>query len=294
MKNVILDCYTDEPSGYGVRPFLGTHQLHLAQALSYQQQDYDYITIDDLRYNSYLLYGDKGIIAKHNTISTQKEINQITLNCQTAIQKLQEADFIYIVMGCFVTYEYFSSQPPQEQEVYNFIKDTRAKKVLFYVLGTENFKQSLFASSRLSKIVDDICFGNTYRYILNDRRSVDDNLLLPNYDLLNKIYGEYPKIIEQLQKPIIAEIETGTGCNTPTCSYCIEAQRKIKPVYREPHSIIKQVEQLYLAGVRHFRLGRQPNFFHYCYQDATKLEIFLSGIRNVCPDLKTLHIMKSL
>jgi radical SAM superfamily enzyme with C-terminal helix-hairpin-helix motif len=47
---VIFDCYTDEPSGYGVRPYLGTHQIHLSQALSHLGVDHVYLTIDDLRY----------------------------------------------------------------------------------------------------------------------------------------------------------------------------------------------------------------------------------------------------
>lgn len=49
-KTVILDCYTDEPSGYGARPYLGTHQIHLAQALSYKHEPFSYLTIDDLRF----------------------------------------------------------------------------------------------------------------------------------------------------------------------------------------------------------------------------------------------------
>ncbi len=49
---VILDCYTDEPSGYGVRPYLGTHQIHLSQALAYRGLPHIYLTIDDLRYAS--------------------------------------------------------------------------------------------------------------------------------------------------------------------------------------------------------------------------------------------------
>ena len=111
--------------------------------------------------------------------------------------------------------------------------------------------------------MDKVCIGNTYRFVLEN--SSNDNFLLPNYELLNKISGQPVHIIEQHNYPILAEIETGTGCNTPTCSYCIEAKRHIRPTYREPQIIVNQIKALYNCGVRHFRLGRQPNFFHYQY-----------------------------
>ncbi|HSQ97259.1 MAG TPA: hypothetical protein VLL98_00900 [Rickettsiales bacterium] len=290
MKNIILDCYTDEPSGYGVRPFIGTHQIHLAQALTYIGEKYDYITIDDIRYNNDKLCNNSDLINKHNSGNSQKLINNVTNNKDIALQLINDADIIYLVMGCFVEYEYFSSKPPKSDEVYEYLKNSKAKKILFYVLGGEDFKQGNFKSSKLHNIIHDICFGNTYRYVLNDFKDSNDNLLEPNYNLLEKISHSYPYLIEQIGKPIIAEIETGTGCNTPTCSYCIECKRKIKPIYREPSDIICQINILYKSGVRHFRLGRQPNFYHYQYKNVSKLDELLSGIRSTCPDLKTLHI----
>ena len=42
----ILDCYTDEPAGLGVPPFLGTYPRYIAGSL--EEIPY-YLTIDDLR-----------------------------------------------------------------------------------------------------------------------------------------------------------------------------------------------------------------------------------------------------
>ncbi len=277
-KTVILDCYTDEPSGYGARPYLGTHQIHLAQALSYKNETFSYLTIDDLRFAS----GEK------ETENTNIRILNKTKNAPQAIDIIKNAEIIYIVMGCFVEYKYFSCEPPSIDEVYTFLKNTKAKKVLFYVLGVENNICSAYRNSHLAKIIDTVCIGNTYRFVLEN--SAIDNFLLPNYDLLDKISSQPIHIIEQLNYPILAEIETGTGCNTPTCSYCIEAKRHIRPSYREPHSIINQISALYQSGVRHFRLGRQPNFFHYQYNSISKLKELLSGIREFATDIQTLHI----
>ncbi len=277
-KTVILDCYTDEPSGYGARPFLGTHQTHLAQALSYKNESFSYLTIDDLRFAN----------GERETTESNIRILNKTKNANNALDIIANAETIYIVMGCFTEYKYFSCLPPSIDEVYQKLENTRAKKILFYVLGTTNDVCSEYQSSSLAKIIDAVCIGNTYRFILEEGNK--DDFLLPNYDLLAKISNQPVNIIEQLEYPIIAEIETGTGCDTPSCSYCIEAKRHIRPSYREPQDIIRQIKSLYDCGVRHFRLGRQPNFFHYQYNSVEKLEELLSGIRETCPDLQTLHI----
>lgn len=278
-KVVILDCYTDEPSGYGARPYLGTHQTHLSQALSYKNIPHKYLTIDDLRFAS----GERGMPDKTNIRILNK-----TQNADFAIDIVNNADQIYLIMGCFIDYKYFSCEPPKSDEVYNFLKNSKASKVLFYVLGSEAGLPDSYKQSKLATIIDDVCIGNTYRYVLEP--GINKTYLQPNYDLLAKISNQRVQILDQLNNPIIAEIETGTGCDRPTCRYCIEAERHIKPSYRSPESIIDQVHSLYDSGVRHFRLGRQPNLFHYQYNDVNKFNHMLSGIREKCPNLQTLHI----
>jgi len=280
---VVLDCYTDEPSGYGVRPYLGTHQLHLSQALAFLGLDHYYLTIDDLRYCSRGINGNSG----KTDIST---LNR-TRNCDKALSILHQAKIIFIVMGCFVDYTYFSAVPPKSDEVYTYLKNTAARKILFYVLGTADGIAPDYTNSRLSNLLDRVEYGNAYRFVVENGSSVGSlDLVEPNYDLLDKISSCIPPIIYQLRYPIIAEIETGSGCNTASCSFCIECVRPLRPTYRAPSSIVRQVKVLYEAGVRHFRLGRQPNFYHYQNQDTIQTERLLSGIRETCPQIETLHV----
>jgi radical SAM superfamily enzyme with C-terminal helix-hairpin-helix motif len=192
-------------------------------------------------------------------------------------------------MGCFVDYSYFSAVPPRSDEVYRYLLGTKARKILFYVLGIPNLPNVDYDSSRLSTILDHVEYGNTYRYILEDAIS-NTSLAEPNYQLLDSIAGVEPPLLSQLRFPIIAEIETGSGCNTATCSFCIECARPQVPTYRRADSITKQVSTLYRAGVRHFRLGRQPNFYHFAHQNVEEMRRLLASIRDQCPDLETLHI----
>ena len=56
MSYTILDCYTDEPAGLGVPPYLGTYPRYIA---GYLDEAIKYLTIDDLRlfkkYNSKII-----------------------------------------------------------------------------------------------------------------------------------------------------------------------------------------------------------------------------------------------
>ena len=49
MAYTILDCYTDEPAGLGVPPYLGTYPRYIAGYFG----KVNYITIDDLRFLNY-------------------------------------------------------------------------------------------------------------------------------------------------------------------------------------------------------------------------------------------------
>lgn len=282
MKTIILDCYTDEPSGYGVRPYLGSHQIHLSQALAHQGIEHYYITIDDLRFAS---SNSKNEINNETNISILNK----TVNANESINYINDAEVIYIIMGCFVDYNYFSCVPPKSNEVFDFLKNTKAKKILFYVMGIKDLISSDYSASKLMSIIDKVEYGNTYRFVFN-QSCKNETLLDPDYLLLDKISSTSIPIINQLISPIIAEIETGTGCNTPFCKFCIESLRSPKVIYREPSSIIMQIKTLYEQGVRHFRLGRQPNFYHYQKQSVEKMEELLYGIRTSCPEIKMLHI----
>lgn len=262
---------------------MGTHQLHLSQALAFLGLDHCYLTIDDLRYCS------RGII--ENLGSTDLTTLNRTKNCDNALSILHQAKVIYIIMGCFVDYSYFSAVPPKSDEVYTYLKDTTAKRILFYVLGTADGIAPDYKGSRLSYLIDRVDYGNTYRFIVESHSAhVKFGLANPNYDLLDKISSFAPPIVSQLRYPIIAEIETGSGCNTASCTFCIECARRLKPTYRDPDSIVKQIKSLYDEGVRHFRLGRQPNFYNYHNQDVYQMEKLLSCIREACPLIETLHI----
>lgn len=214
--DVIIDCYTDEPSGLGVPPYLSVHSRYIAGALKNKNIDYYYLNIDDLRFAN----GEK-----HFEDSYNKRIINKTKNFPNVSEILKNADNIYVVMGCFVKYEYVSAEPPSFVEVeklLNVFCDKKTNKLLFYSLGGSELTRENIRRTVPKELFNEIIFGNTYNYFIGEK----GNGFTPNYDKLKQIAIDSSSILEQLERPLVIEIETSTGCNRkPGCTFCIEGMR---------------------------------------------------------------------
>jgi radical SAM superfamily enzyme with C-terminal helix-hairpin-helix motif len=92
---------------------------------------------------------------------------------------------------------------------------------------------------------------------------------------------------------LIAELETSRGCPY-RCSFCTEPLYGAQPTFREPDAVVEEVGALYEQGVRHFRVGRQADILAYGGDgeapNPDALRRLYGGIREVAPDLETLHL----
>ena len=276
--DVIVDCYTDEPSGLGVPPFLSVHSRYIAGSLEEQKRKYYYLTIDDLRYSN----GEK-----HNNDSYNKRIINTTKNKDNVLDILNNASNIYVVMGCFVKYEYVSAEPPSFLEVENLLRKYSANKLLFYSLGGNELTRENVRKTVPQGLFDEIIFGNTYNYFIGET----SNKFKPNYDRLKNIAISSATVLKQLERPLVIEIETATGCNRkPGCTFCIEGMRGLPLQFREVEDIVSEIKSLYDNGALYFRLGRQPNFYAYKDCNPSEIEKLFKRIWEECPNIKTLHI----
>lgn len=275
---VILDCYTDEPSGLGVPPFLGIHSRYVAGCLELLKKEYFYITIDDIRYS---------LGERHKENTYNKRIINTTKNKDVAITLLNEAEKIYIIMGCFVKYDYFSAEPGTVDELIPLFMEHnyRFKSLLFYSLGGKDIID--ITAHRFSKdIFNEVFYGNVYNYFFES-----NNAFSTNYTILSKVAISSAAILKQLDRPLIIEIETASGCNrNPGCSFCIEGKRGFPLEFRDVNCIVAEIKALYIEGARYFRLGRQPNFYAYMNNDPKKIKELLVKIWQCCPEIRTLHI----
>lgn len=263
---VILDCYTDEASGLGVPPYIGTYPRYLYGYLKQQNPEAKiyYLTIDDVRL--WKKYGGKQLIPKKSEKTNIGTYN-LTINNKDTIKILNNCYELYVNLGVHVPGKYLSATPGTLKEVIPFIKDLKCKKILTgpATMGTQLFGGK-FAETEDLKLFNKI-----------------DAFTFP-FEKIKELSILGTELIEQIPDIRVIEIETGRGCNVGRCSFCTEPL-KSKVMFRDNKDVIEEVKKFYDLGARYFRLGKQTCF--YSLPDPINL---LKSIREECKEIKLLHI----
>ena len=263
MVYTIIDCYTDEPAGLGVPPYLGTYPRYIA---GYLNEGVNYLTIDDLR----LWRKHNGII--HETKKSQKTditTYNLTTNYKNVNKILQKTDTLIVVLGVHVPGKYLSAIPGTLNEIIPLIKDLKCKKILTgpAVFGTQLFGGRFYEKADLSAF-DKVSY-EMFNFLYKDVRQYS-------------IKGA--SILKQIPDIRMIEIETGHGCDIGKCSFCTEPIKN-KVEFRQKEDVLDEIKEFYKSGARYFRLGKQTCFYTLPY--AAEL---LKDIHSHCPDIKVLHI----
>lgn len=270
MIYTILDCYTDEPAGLGVPPYLGTYPRYLAGAIAEKKDEFFYLTIDDLR-----LLKRQGRQPKHE-MKTNIRVHNITSNHFNAGRILEKTDVLVIVAGVHTPGKYLSAEPATIREIIPLVSGLSCKKVLTgpAVWGTQAEGGKFF--EKIAEGVFDF---------------VDENFLgIDDYSEVRKFAVLGAEILKQIPYPVIVELETGRGCiRSPGCSFCTEPV-KHRFEHREQKDIHSEIKALYYYGARHFRLGKQSCFYSYKGYKTEEIYDLLAPIRKNFPEIKTLHI----
>ncbi len=262
MHYTILDCYTDEASGLGVPPYLGTYPRYIYGQLKKEGHQVTYLTIDDLRL--WKIYHNQ-----KKEPSEKEKTNILVYN--TTKNKAQEilgkTDALIVILGVHVPGKYLTALPGTLREVIPLVRDLKMKKILTgpAVFGTQ-LEGGKFFEKRDLTLFDE----------------VKDYALL--FSELEKIIPFSAGILEQIPDRRVIEIETSRGCNIGKCSFCTEPLKSCF-ANRKCEFIVKEVKLFYDNGARHFRLGKQADF----YSSDRPIEM-LKEIRKQCPEIETLHI----
>ncbi len=268
MAITILDCYTDEPSGLGVPPYLGTYPRYIYGYLKEQFPDEKiyYITIDDLRL----------LVKYHNKIPETKEhqktdisVFNLTVNSPQIYSIIKETSEMIINLGVHVPGKYLTATPGTIVEVSRLLHSLNitCKKTL---TGPAIFGTQMFGGKFFERIPEKL-FDQKKPFAFS-------------YDEIKRYSIAGAEIVKQIQNYKIIEIETGKGCNVGKCSFCTEPL-KAKVEYRKREDIVAEVKRFYDLGERNFRLGKQTCF--YSIPDPIKL---LQELRAACPHIEVLHI----
>ncbi len=267
MKYTILDCYTDEASGLGVPPYLGTYPRYLYGKLVSEGHEVTYLTIDDLRLWKQL----KGV-KKEPQPHEKTNIFVYNLTNNQAEQVIPETEQLVVILGVHVPGKYLTAQPGTLKEIVPMLKEIKSeiRQIRMTLTGPATTGTQL-EGGKFSEKQDISVFNKIKNYKFD-------------YSEINKISGKSATILDQIPDKRVIEIETGRGCKVGQCSFCTEPL-KDRFKNRTKEEVVKEVVAYYKKGARYFRLGKQADFYA-----SDEPEEMLKEIRKKCPKLALLHI----
>ena len=268
----IVDGYVDEPAHFGVPPYISTYPRFTAGALvdaGVAQSQITYHTIDELR-------DDR---QKWRDVAT--------------------ADLMIYVGGMTVPGKYVGGTPAEPDEVRELAWVAEGVSVLGgpvrFGVGDENAGAT--ETERQDLDYDFVAKGDIEAavYDLVDSGLEGFSSRMRDNDELSRWAPGGAFIVEQHPNHpeyLICEMETSRGC-AYRCSFCTEPLYG-NPAFRTADAVVSEVGKLAEYGVQHFRIGRQADILAFGGDgeapNPDALRRLYGGIRDVAPDLKTLHL----
>jgi radical SAM superfamily enzyme with C-terminal helix-hairpin-helix motif len=268
----IVDGYVDEPAHFGVPPYISTYPRYVAGALV-----------------------DAGVPRERITYHTIDALREDTQRWRD----VADADLTVYVGGMTVPGKYVGGTPAEPDEVREIAWRADGTSIMGgpvrFGVGEENVGASeterddldfdFVAGADIEAAVFDLVenglegFEPRYRGVPEETRWARAGAF---------VVEQHPNHPDYL----LAELETSRGCPY-RCSFCTEPLYG-DPDFRPPESVVDEVDALSGHGVRHFRLGRQADILAYGGDgeapNPEALRDLYGGIREVAPDLETLHL----
>jgi len=268
----VVDGYVDEPAHFGVPPYVSTYPRFAAGALV-----------------------DAGVPRDRITYHTIDELRED----RRRWRDVADADLFVYVGGMTVPGKYVGGTPAEPDEVRELAWTADGTSVMGGPVrfGVGDANEGATETARDDLDFDFLAMADVeaavHDLVENGLEGFDDryrdNAELDRWARKGAFVVEsHPNHPDYL----IAEMETSRGCPY-RCSFCTEPMYG-DPAFRSPESVVAEVEALYDRGVRHFRLGRQADILAYGGDgerpNPDALRDLYGGIREVAPDLETLHL----
>jgi len=268
----IVDGYVDEPAHFGVPPYVSTYPRFTAGALV-----------------------DAGVPAGSITYHTIDELR----DDRSKWSDVADADLMIYLGGMTVPGKYVGGTPAEPDEVRELAWAADGTTLMGgpvrFGVGEENAGAQDMERKDLD--YDFVAKGDVeaaaHDLVANGLEGFGDRMR-DNEDLDRWATKGAFVVEDHPNHPdyLIAELETSRGC-AYRCSFCTEPLYG-DPGFRSAESVVREVEALYDRGVRHFRLGRQADILAFGGDgeapNPDALRRLYAGIREVAPDLGTLHL----
>ena len=268
----LVDGYVDEPAHFGVPPYLSTYPRYTAGALV-----------------------DAGVPPERITYHTIDALREEPGRWRD----VDEADLLIYLGGMTVPGKYVGGTPAEPDEVRKLAWTASGTSLMGgpvkFGVGDEN--AGAIETERQDLDFDFVAKGDVeaaaFDLVESGLEGFGDRMRdVPEVTRWARrgafVVEQHPNHPEYL----ICELETSRGC-AYRCSFCTEPLYG-NPSFRPPESVVDEVDALADRGVAHFRLGRQADILAYGGDgeapNPDALRELYGGIREVAPDLETLHL----
>ncbi|MER5550057.1 radical SAM protein, partial [Streptomyces sp. NPDC002589] len=205
-----------------------------------------------------------------------------TVNRDKAIELLRDAEAVVVVAGDKVPSVHLHAVNGSPEDIARALACVRGRRYLLGPMAT----WALAESGSWAGLFDAV---HTHT-VTSGTLALGSQVPAP-YEQLRHDRDGFGELMEQLPWKPVAELELYRGCTRKAfCRFCNEPGKAPAVAHRSVEDVLSEVEQLYSAGVRHFRLGQQTCFFSYQGRSVKAIEAMLAGIRERCPELEMLHI----
>ena len=264
MKVVILDGYVDEPSNFGVPPYISPYPRYVAGAVRDAAHEWEYVTIDQAR-------------AGHPL----------------------KGDLLVLLSGPIVPGKYLRSLPISEKEIIHHASGFEGPRVFGGPLARFRYYDESLVEPFEWVALRDIDTAVHDHLTAGDWTNRDRTI--EEWDRWAVLGADVIRAHPDFPEPLTVELDTSKGCVryiNKGCSFCIEPMYG-KPRFREVAGVLEEVRRLAALGAVNFRLGGQADFFSYQAIglgssptpdiNLRAIRELLSGIRAAAPNLKVLH-----
>ena len=271
MTRAILDCYTDEPAGLGVPPFVGVWPRYIA---GLYEEEPVYLTIDDLRLVRYVESVPR-VVIDPPAGRTHIEVLNHTRSYEEIRRVLETTDELVLILGVQTPGKYLSARPGTPREAKKLLTPFSLRKVLTGPVLTGGTQ---FRGGSRAQVPQAEDFEELRPFTFETYEELQPSVLKGAY-----LITQMPRIANR-----ILEIETGRGCpRQKGCSFCTEPL-KHGVQWRAADFVIEEVKALMSLGAKAFRLGKQSCIYSYEGGDPKKLEALLAGVASLKPTV--LHL----
>ena len=264
MKVVVLDGYVDEPSNFGVPPYISPYPRYATGAVRDAGHEWDYVTIDRVR-------------AGHRLAG----------------------DLLVLISGPIVPGKYLRSLPISEREVIHHASAFEGPRVFGGPLARFRYYDEALVEPFDWVALRDIDTA-VYDHLMSAEWMNRDRTM-EEWDRWAVLGAGVVRSHPDFPEPLTVELDTSKGCVryvNKGCSFCIEPMYG-KPKFRPVAGVLREVRRLAELGAVNFRLGGQADFFSYQaiglgssvtpQINVPAIRELLEGIRAAAPNLKVLH-----